>query len=127
MSQGTANRIVTLVFSWIGVLAGLLCAVLILEPVGQCLIDSDDDDVVFATFQYFTWAAGAFCLACGAGGAAVGYMVGRSVARDDWPARWVPPGESIGEQGSNDPDRPSIKGKEELRGLFPSGGVPGES
>lgn len=90
MSQGRAHWIatlkswaITLIFSGIGVVAGLFCALAILFPLGQTLIDSDDDDVVLATILYFRWAADAFGLACGAAGAAIGGIVGRTLAQND--------------------------------------------
>jgi hypothetical protein len=85
MPQRTQEWGLSLGCAGFGIVAGLFCAVLVLFPLGQCLIDSDDDAVVLWTIRYFKWAAGAFCLACCEVGAAVGFFAGRALARADAP------------------------------------------
>jgi hypothetical protein len=75
------ERAMALGCSGIGIVVGLFCAALVLIPLGQCLIDYDDDDVVLATIHYFKYGAGAFCLVCGVAGALAGKVYIRFVKR----------------------------------------------
>jgi hypothetical protein len=84
MPQGVKEWGLPLCYAGLGIVAGLFCAMLVLMPLGQCLIDSDDD-VVEWTIRYFKWAARAFCVACAAIGATVGFFAGRSLADADAP------------------------------------------
>ena len=69
--------------SGIAGLFGLLFVVPIFLPIGQCLIDLDDeyDSVVYATIHYFQYAVVAFLLAC----CAVGGLIGRALAKAEQP------------------------------------------
>jgi hypothetical protein len=70
--------------STFGAIIGLAGAAIVLLPLSQCLIDCEDDDVVLWTIRYFKYAAVLSLLACGIGGAALGYMIARLLS-GSWP------------------------------------------
>jgi hypothetical protein len=78
--HGSAGVVTSLACAGVGLFYGLICSGFILLPLGQALIDSDNDDVVLWTIRYFRWAAGAFLLGCGVIGAAVGFTMARCSA-----------------------------------------------
>jgi hypothetical protein len=47
-----------------GLTVAILGSVFIFVPLSQCLIDSDNDDVVLLTILYFKWAVVAFWFGC---------------------------------------------------------------
>jgi len=81
MTQRLQDRIAAIMPTAIGAFAGLLNAWAILAPLGQCLIDLDDDHVVLHTIRYFKYAAvvvcAIFCL--------IGALAGRSFFRLAYP------------------------------------------
>jgi hypothetical protein len=79
MSQRLEKQIERIVFPVMGAIAGLACAWAIIVPVAQCLIDSDDDNVLLYTTRYFGYAAPVFALVC----CVLGGLAGRALS-------WLP-------------------------------------
>jgi hypothetical protein len=85
----------------IGAIVGLLCAWVILVPLGQCLVDYDDDDVVLYTILYLKYVAIGFSVVCSLimawqAGHSFGPMGGRSRTSEKFRRRSSPVGSALG-------------------------------